>query len=183
VNRVKREEIYRLTDEFSIFYCKWIATAPSAVFLQDGVDYWLRQSQTQGYASWAGLAFESICLKHVHLITKKLGFSAVHHDVGPWVYRPLKQSSSPLQGTQIDLLFERADRVSTIAEMKYYGSEYSLARGYKNELLRKVEIYKTASKTKNHVNIALVTPHGLKQNEHSAGFIAGVVTQEDLFEL
>jgi hypothetical protein len=46
------------------------------------------------------------------------GFSAVNHNVGPWTHTPLRRGTCA-QCAQIDLLFERADRVTTIAEMKY----------------------------------------------------------------
>ncbi len=182
VDRFKREEIFRLTDEFCIFYAKWIALAPSKTLVSSGIDYWLRQSQTQGFTSWAGLAFEAICLKHVSLIVKKLGFSAVNYKVGPWARVPGRGGGSSVQGAQIDLLFERADRVTTIAEMKYYNDSFSLTKSYKDELQKKVEVYRQVTKSKNHVSLALVAPYGIRHNEQSLGFITEVVTLQSLFD-
>jgi AAA+ ATPase superfamily predicted ATPase len=183
INRKSRENIYKLTDEFCLFHFKWIETAPSRHFLSSGLDYWLQQMQSAAFSSWAGIAFESTCLKHAPLIIKKLGFSAVSCKIGPWVYHALgKEKQRANQGAQIDLLFERADRVATVTEMKYYNKEFVLSKEYRTILQRKMDVYKAVAKNNFHVSLAIVSPYGVKQNEHSNGFVSGVVVLEDLFE-
>jgi hypothetical protein len=180
-NRKHREGVYRIIDEFCLFHFRWIATAPSRSLLPSGIDHWLGQTQTAAFHTWAGYAFENICLKHSSLIKKKLDFAAVACNVGPWVYRPKKNDSNGNDGAQIDLLFDRADRVVTIVEIKYRKDEFVLTKSYKKELEKKVSVYRSVSKTKSSILIVVMTPFGVQHNEHSRGFISGVVTLEDLF--
>ena len=39
-------------------------------------DHWLNQSNSPSYKSWAGYAFESVCMKHVENIVDKLNIKA-----------------------------------------------------------------------------------------------------------
>jgi AAA+ ATPase superfamily predicted ATPase len=183
IHKKGRDALYRLMDEFCLFHCNWIERAPSRSFVNNPIDYWLGQIQSQNYVVWAGYAFENICLKHSHLIRKKMGFSAVACDIGPWQYHPLrlKVKNTQPDGAQIDLLFDRADKVISLAEMKYYNAPFVLSADYKKKIEKKISVFKAVSKTKKYINIILVVPFGLTHNSHSNGFISGVVKLEDLF--
>ena len=183
INRTSREVIYRVTDEFCIFHFKWIAGGAANHLLNNGADHWMLQVQSQEFVSWSGLAFESICFKHVRQITKKLGFSSVALKAGPWSHRIIKSENAKNQsGAQIDLLFERADKVTTIAEIKYHRNKFELTKKEKENIENKIACYTERSKNKNYVNVAIVAPHGLLVNKHSEGFVTGVVTLADLFD-
>jgi hypothetical protein len=64
--------IYRLTDEYSLFYLKFIEPQQN-----QRADIWKHLSQTQSFKSWSGYAFESICLKHITQIKKALGIMKI----------------------------------------------------------------------------------------------------------
>ncbi|MEL7020506.1 MAG: ATP-binding protein, partial [Bacteroidota bacterium] len=55
----KRGQLYRLTDEYSLFYLRFIEQN-----LQNPPS-WTSLSQMQAYKIWCGYAYENICLKHI----------------------------------------------------------------------------------------------------------------------
>jgi len=92
------ENIYKLSDEYSLFYQRYIEHAKAT-----GNGTWLRQLQTHSYISWSGFAFESVCHKHSQPIKKALGIADVLTEESAWRYQPRKESKDT--GAQIDLLF------------------------------------------------------------------------------
>ena len=73
LEKKKRGKLYRLTDEYSLFYLQFIERN-----ILQGENIWQMLSQTQAYKTWSGYAFESICLKHISQIKKALGVSGVY---------------------------------------------------------------------------------------------------------
>ncbi len=63
----KKEVLYRLTDEYSLFYLHFIENQRTQ---EETISQHL--SQTQLYKSWSGYAFESLCLKHLVQLNKAL---------------------------------------------------------------------------------------------------------------
>ena len=113
----KKDSLYRLTDEYSLFYVRFIENNSS-----QGEAVWQQISQTQAYISWAGYAFESICLKHLPQIKKALGISGVYSTASSFI----KKGNEEEAGIQFDLLIDRNDHVINICEIKFYGAEVTL---------------------------------------------------------
>ncbi len=71
-NKKKKGRLYRLTDEYSLFYLQ---------FMEDNsyeeTGTWQLLIQTQSYKTWSGYAYENICLKHTAQIKHALGISGV----------------------------------------------------------------------------------------------------------
>lgn len=67
------------------------------------------------YHSWLGRSSEHVCMQHHREISRILGFEGVPYRVGPFFQR--RTLHTP--GVQIDLLFERSDKVFVLCEMKY----------------------------------------------------------------
>ena len=67
------------------------------------------------YSSWLGRSFEYLCMQHHEEISRIMGFHGIPYSVGPFFDRKNIHDSS----IQIDLLFERSDRVLVLCEMKY----------------------------------------------------------------
>lgn len=63
-----------------------------------------------------GYAFEQRCVTRSSAISEKLGFSSVNYRSGSYFSRV---AAREIKGYQLDLLFERADKVTTICEIKY----------------------------------------------------------------
>ena len=97
----KKGKIYRLTDEYSIFYLRFIEDN-----LLEAEGVWLNLSQSQAYKIWCGYAFENVCLKHIKSIQKALGIGGVYSRVSTF-YKP---GTETYPSVQIDLLVDRNDQ-------------------------------------------------------------------------
>ncbi len=164
---------YRLTDEYSIFYLKFIENKRVE---EKGI--WNKFSQTQSYKIWAGYAFENICLKHIPQIKKALGISGVYSETSTYCSRA--QDGKP--GIQIDLLIDRNDHVINLFELKFYNAEFSISKAYAKELRTKMAVFKENTQTKKQLFYTLLTTFGLTANENSIGLINQILTMEILFE-
>ena len=168
----ENESIYKLSDEYSLFYLKFIEGAKAT-----GGGTWLRQMNSQSYTSWSGFAFEYVCQKHTLQIKKALGIQAVHTQGSTWRHIPTKGKS----GAQIDLLLDRADRCINLCEMKFANSEFTIDKKYAGELDGKVNVFKNETKTKKTIFPTMVTTYGVKANEHSLGRVQAEIVMGDLF--
>ncbi len=153
----QRESLYRLTDEYSLFYLHFI----EANYHTN--DYWLKKYNTQTVKIWQGYAFENLCLKHIEGIKQTLGISGILTSESSFYKR--KDESS--QGCQIDLLIDRADNAINICEMKYYDGAYSLTDENIKELERKRNIFKDKTKTKKQLFLTLISVDGLTENKNN----------------
>jgi uncharacterized protein len=97
----QRELIYRLTDSFSLFFLHFMEKSAK------GDDVWLQLSQSQKYKSWAGYAFENICLRHINQIKKALGISGIYSEASTFY----QKGTATINGAQIDLVLDRKDHV------------------------------------------------------------------------
>jgi uncharacterized protein len=166
------ESIYKLSDEYSLFYLKFIAHAKDTA---DGA--WLRQYGTPSYTSWSGFAFESVCQKHVLQVRRKLGIEGVLTSTASWRHIPGKGAA----GAQIDLLLDRQDRCINICEMKFSSSEFVIDKKYATELDNKVNIFRSETGTKKTLFPTMITTYGTRKNEYYLGRIQVEILMEDLF--
>lgn len=173
-----RDTSYRLIDEYSLFYLKWIDTAPPSTFGARGPKYWQSKAASPGFRAWAGYAFEGICLKHSHELEIALGIDSLANEVGSWRYVPRPGSDDV--GAQVDLLFDRPDGFINLCELKYATDEFVLTKAYAKELVSKVDVFKQHTKTKKEVVLTLVTTHGLKRGLWNDEVIDSVVTAEQM---
>lgn len=176
----KKNAVYRLLDEYTWFYLQWIERAPKGVLAGDGASYWVDKAQTPAYRAWAGYAFEGLCLKHAHLIKRALGLGSVATEVGTWRWIP-RQRSTTRAGAQIDLLFDRADGIINLCELKYAAEPFTITKAYARELRDKIAIFEEVTGTRKDVHLTLVTPEGLKRNLWSEDLVASEVTADALF--
>jgi hypothetical protein len=166
------ESVYKLSDEYSLFYLKFIEHAKDTA---DGT--WLRQYGTPAYTIWNGFAFESVCQKHVLQIRRKLGIEGVLTNTFTWRHAPGKGA----QGAQIDLLLDRQDRCINICEMKFSSGEFVIDKKYATDLDIKVNVFRVETGTKKTIFPTMITTYGTRKNEHYLGRIQAEVLMEDLF--
>ncbi len=176
----KKNTLYRLIDEYSWFYLRWIEKAPRGVLARGGIEYWLNKSLSPGYRAWAGYAFESLCFKHAHRIRDALGMAAIPCEVATWRHAP-RGRSARRRGAQVDLLFDRDDGVINLCELKYCKDRFVVTRAYAGELKDKIAIFEQQTRTKKEVHLTLVTTHGLRPNAWSEDLVDSVVTADELF--
>ena len=115
------------------------------------------------YKSWTGYAFESICLKHASNVTKALGISGIYTQE----YSFTSSGTETLPGAQIDLVIDRADRSVNLCEMKFYDAEFVISKEYARQLRQKREVFRSATKTRKHIFMTMISPYGVMPNEHS----------------
>lgn len=158
--------IFQLIDPFVLF---------SYYFLKEReIDSWQKFYKSSPYYSWRGNAFEIVCLSHIPQIKQKLGITGVSSSEYSW------KSKKNKGGAQIDLLIDRKDEIIDICEMKYTDKEFVIDSDYYDELLNKVDVFRSEVKPEKAVHIILVTVNGLKRNGHS-DIVQNTVTGDDLF--
>ena len=91
------------------------------------------------------------------------------------------KASDTTEGTQIDLLIDRQDKVLSLCEIKFFNDELTLTKELADKLRKKRSILKQVTKTKKQVFIVLVTTFGLVPNKHSIGLLNNVVGMDQLF--
>ena len=100
--RRARGTLYRLIDEYSLFYLNWIEGVRGN---RDG--HWSAQRSSRRWSAWAGCSFEGLCLKHVASIKAALGIGAVNTTQSGW----RADGAAAGEGAQVDLVIERAYNV------------------------------------------------------------------------
>ena len=167
----KREEHYKLTDPFCLFYLHFVGGRKN-----QNENFWQQNVTSQPVVIWRGYAFENVCFNHVSQIKKALGISGVISSSSAWSKR-----SDDGEGTQIDLLISRNDNVINMCEMKYYGGDFTVNKEYYKLLLRRQEILAEQVSPKVSIHSTLITTFGLSRNEYS-GVFTNVITLDDLFD-
>lgn len=176
----KKGVFYRILDEYTYFYLRWIEPFSESSYLLEGDSvYWEKVSQTPIWYNWMGYTFESVCFKHVNKIRYALGIDRIISKIGSWRYIPGPSASA--KGAQIDLLFDRADRVVTICEIKSSFDKFSIDKAYAENLRNKIAVYRNQTKTKKQIFIAMITIHGLVKNQYSEELVSNEITLKDLF--
>lgn len=169
--RGTKDSIYRLADEYSMFYIKFIErTKPASRGL------WMKMQRQQPYKIWSGFSFETICIKHVEQIKEALKISGIHSTHGSWVERKSKHRA------QIDLLIDRDDNVINLCEMKFYAVPFTIDKKYASEISKKVEVFCAQTKTKKSVFTTFITTFGITPNQYSRQIIQNELTVDDLFK-
>ncbi|MEM6316560.1 MAG: ATP-binding protein [Bacteroidota bacterium] len=168
----KKDKLFRLTDEYSLFYLQWIENK-----VHEGSGTWQHLSQTPQYKTWSGYAFESICLKHIPQIKKALSIGGVY-SLSSTFY---KKGTATEKGAQIDLLLDRNDRVINVFEIKFSNKEVTISKEYADTLRRKMWTFEETTKTRKQLQMIFITTYGLEQNMHSLGLVQSTLVLDNLF--
>jgi uncharacterized protein len=172
-NKTTKEVVYKLSDEYSLFYLKFIENSKAS-----GLGTWQLKSKEQSWQSWRGFAFENLCLKHVPQIKKALGISGIHTDQSVWRYAP----KSGENGAQIDLLIDRQDHCINLFELKFYKDVYEMTAQDAAALRSKRSIFQQKTGSKKTIFITLLTTFGAKPNEHYLEVVQNQLQMGVLFE-
>lgn len=170
---------YKVIDEYTLFYLYWIEDYLKSTRKQDqSSGYWVAKAQTPSWKSWAGLAFEAVCHKHVAQIKSALGLDP-GSQAASWRYRPRSKRDF---GTQIDLLFDRPDGAITICEIKHSERLFVIDKEYAQTILKKIEVYQSQVCSEKEIFFAIITSNGFKHNKYSDELGVQLVHLEDLFK-
>lgn len=169
----KREEVFRLTDFYTLFYYKFIEK-------NTGRDeqWWSKNFDSPSVLSWMGVGFEIVCLKHHREIKSALGLYVVSTETSSWHTQGNKDDGIP--GAQIDMVIDRADRIIHLCEMKFSIGEYVLTKDYEKKLRERMGIFKSMTNTRKSIVNTFVTTYGVA-NAQNKSIVHSQVTIDDLF--
>lgn len=165
----KTDGFYQLTDFFVIFH---------NTFLHKPVNdqhFWSNMQSSSLQNIWFGLAFERICMAHIEQIKHALGIDRIGTQYYSW------RSKQSVQGAQIDLIIERADRIINLCEIKYSANEYRLSKDEDIKMRNRQSDFTDETGTRFAIHPVFITTYGLRKSEYSGGIVAEV-TMDDLFK-
>jgi hypothetical protein len=168
LGKKKREGVYRLVDEYSLFYLTWVE--PQGRTFADK-NYWQKQVGQPRYNAWLGHAFENICFKHSEQIKTTLGISGTTTQV--FGFRNNK--------VQIDMIIDRNDKAMNLCEMKYTAMPFQMTEHEARKIReRKMELLGNLKRNK-QVFVTLVTPIPAKRDKNYLGLVDVEINLPGLF--
>lgn len=173
----KKGIYYRIIDEYTLFYLRWIEPVANRIKLASTqTGYWQSKSQMPTWKSWVGYAYEAFCYKHIDQITRAL---KIHtgFDIGTWRYVPKSKTE---KGVQIDLLLDRDDGVVNVIEIKYSERPFRITKQYASQLGDKLDIFGEKLKLKKDLHLTMITTSGLLYNEYADELVTSDITLDDL---
>lgn len=168
-----KDSLYKLTDEYSLFYLKFIRNNKNG-----GKGTWTRLFTSSSWKSWSSLAFESICMKHIVAIKKALGIEGVYAEISSW----RKTGGSNEKGAQIDLIIDRNDKCINLCEMKFSDHPYEINKAYSDTLQSKLHVFQQASKTRKVLFNTLITTYVPVNAGKYTGLLQNIITMDALFK-
>ena len=170
ISKAKEGCLYRLIDEYSLFYFKFLAQDTSR-------NSWMQLMYQPAFKTWSGYAFENLCFKHTPQIKMAFGISGVITNEYSWSLK----GNAERTGAQIDMVIDRADNVINVIEAKFYDDEFVVTKEYERQLRNKVVTFRNQTQTKKSVFLTMISVFGVKKNEHYLGIVTNQLTIEDLF--
>lgn len=167
----KRGVYYRLIDEYSIFYHRFIK--PNRQYTKG---LWQQLAASQNYKIWSGFAFENLCHKHIDEIKRALGIAAVYTEIYSLRVANIKEKD----GFQIDLIIDRKDAVINLCEIKFYADEFVISKSYYKQLLKKRQRFIEHTGTKKQVFLTMITNHGVSKNQYANEIVDAEVILKEL---
>jgi uncharacterized protein len=156
---IKKDTIFRLTDEYSLFYFAFIEGRNAATNAN-----WLQRHTTEKvFKIWQGYAFENLCFKHIEAIKIALGISGIYSTIHSYFAK--KTTESP--GMQIDMIINRADNAINLCEIKFYSDQVTVTEEMANTLRKRRSKFIELSGIKQTVFNTLISTFGHNKNEHS----------------
>lgn len=168
--KTSRECKWMIRDSYLHFYFRLIAPKMRAIQRGEFNREPTKALPHTEYRKWMGLAFERFCLFHHRAIASALGFSGVEYRVGPLYVRNV-----PTAG-QLDLVFERKDRVLTVCEVKYLTAPPS------KEVIKPFEermrILPVGKRTT--IQKVMISPNGCSEPLRNSGYFDAVLDWQAL---
>lgn len=122
--------------------------------------------------NWLGHSLELLVLHHKDRVAELLGFSGIRYSAGPY-FRHNKGGT--IKGVQMDLVYERADRIYTVCEVKYLNAAVPISVG--RELNQKIEQIEEFSKKT--VQRVVVSNQLASAELKNSGLVSRVVNVEE----
>jgi uncharacterized protein len=167
--KIKKDTLFRLCDEYSLFYLKFIEGNPTI-----NKNVW---SLDHKHRIWQGYAFENVCFKHVEEIKRALGISGVNTSVSSFC-----SSSTNDEKFQMDLLIDRADNTVNICELKFYNKPTKLSKSELEKINKRRHFLETATSTKKTLFNTLVTTYNPYKTPVVNEYIDNIIEISQFFD-
>ncbi len=165
---------YCIQDVYLQFYFKFISPIKQEIEHGDYNSNPTSAIKTDNYYKWLGFAFERFCRDNHRIFAKILGFHAVQYQSGVFFS---KKTNEDEPGYQIDLIFDRADGVYTICEIKYVQAKVSSK--VITDFERKLALFpNTKNKT---IQKVLIASDGAEKGLIDRGYFDQIITLDDIF--
>ena len=162
----KKEGLYRLIDEYTLFYLKWI----------EKKDTFYKFQRSHDFLSWAGYAFENICIRHIYEIISVLKLSVIAKSLSYW-----EKKADETKGAQIDFIIDRTDQCLNLIEVKFSEGEFLMKKDYAEHLNQRRALFSNAMKRPKPLFNTLITSFGAKKNPAYLSSIDQQLSLDDLF--
>lgn len=166
---------YCIADSYLRFYFKFISPLSQRIVQGDYNRTPLHALNKESYEKWLGLSFERFCRNHSQLIAIIIGFSAVRYKSGAFFDRKTTKENT---GYQIDLMFDRADHVLTICEIKYTQSK--IGPEVIEEFEKKLSLLPDARKKT--IEKVLISASGATDTLFARAYFDRIITLDDIFD-
>lgn len=154
---------YTISDPFILFYNKWVKRFSKNELISLQKPYFSSVLNSQSYNIWSGFAFEILCLTNIDLYLQTRMTKGLAKNYGYWKF----VGNDENKGVQIDFIVEYENNIFDIVECKFYNKEFVISKEYKENLLHKIEMFKThALKGKYDIKLILLSSYGCEKNSH-----------------
>lgn len=164
---------YAISDNYLQFYFKFIKPIQKNIENSVYENNPTAALNLDSYTKWLGFSFERFCRKMHPAIAKILGFSGVRYQSGVFFSRSTDQEAP---GYQIDLVFDRADNVYTICEIKY--SQSKIGTPVVAEFEKKLALF--PNKGNKTLHKVLICSEGADEALLRRGYFDEVITCKEL---
>lgn len=165
----EKKVVYQLADYFTLFYLRFLKGRQNP-----DEHFWTHYLDNPAKHVWAGQTFEQVCKDHIAQVKKAIGISALLTDISSW------QGDSESGKAQIDLVIDRRDRITNICEIKFSTGEFAIDKEYWDNLKKKMEVFREATRTHKALQLVMITTYGVRPNACS-GIVHSQVRMDDLF--
>lgn len=166
----KRDEYYKLSDPFCIFYLRFVRENRSKRISWDNL------ADSAQVVTWKGYAFENVCFNHTKQIKAALGISGVVTNESAW----FSKGEGHTSGAQIDMIIDRNDNIVHLCEMKFYSDQFRMNKDDHFALIRRQNVLREKVPKKASIRNTMISTYGLVHNEYSGDYIYSI-TLDDLF--
>lgn len=166
---------YHVQDAYLQFFYKFIKPIRKNIERGDYNKNPQLALKTDTYKKWLGFAFERWCRQNHRLFARILGFEAVVYRQGAFFNRANVKEDA---GYQIDLVYDRDDRVYTVCEIKYLQSP--AGKEVIREFERKLALFHNPKRRTLHK--VLIASEGVEKSVIQAAYFDRIITLNDIFD-
>lgn len=166
---------YEIVDNYLQFYFKFVKPLQKDIELGAYNQNPQSAIKVDSYNKWLGYAFERFCRKYHYIVARELQFAGIHYRVGAFFSRATDKENP---GYQIDLVFDRADNVYTICEIKYLQNKVSTR--VIGEFEKKLELF--PNKANKTIHKVLIASSGADTALQNRAYFDNIITSDHLFQ-